>query len=126
MAKQARQWEPILPYPSRESVIDLVVALIERRFDLATPQDWKEDESYYLYKGDATQFSEFRASVDWAIRGAEPTNRLLRELKDFERMIAELAIESLQNTQEGQAILEAMQAIAVYRHKQEGQSHNDQ
>ena len=122
MARPVRQWEPILSYPSRESVTDLVVALVERNFGLAIPDEWVENESYYLVTDDATQFSEFRDAVDGAIRAAEPAPWLLRDLKEFELLIAEDAIEDLQNTLEGQTILEAIRAIAIYRRRQEEQS----
>ena len=125
MARQVRQWEPVLSYPSRESVTDLVVALLEQKFGLLTPDRWPKEQSYYLTTDDATQFSEFRDAVAGAIDAAEPAVWLLRELKEFEHEIAELAIEDLQNTPKGQVILEAMQAIAVYRQRQGGQSHDD-
>ena len=104
---------------------DLVVALVERNFELAIPDEWEENQSYYLVTDDATQFSEFREAVDGAIRGAEPAPWLLRELKEFEQEIAEFVIEGLQNTSEGQVILDAIRAIAIYRLRQEGQSHDD-
>ena len=125
MTRPVRQWEPILSYPSRESVSDLVVALVERNFGLAIPDEWEENQSHYLVTDDATQFSEFRDAVDGAIRGSEPAPGLLRDLKEFERLIAEDAIEDLQNTPEGQVILDAIRAIAIYRRRQEGQSHDD-
>ena len=125
MARPVRQWEPILPYPSRESVTDLAVALVERNFGLAIPDEWGETESYYLVTDDATQFSEFLDAVDGAIRAANPAPWLLRDLREFERLIAEDAIEDLQKTPEGQVILDAIRAIAIYRHRQEGQSYDD-
>lgn len=125
MTRPIRQWEPILPYPSRESVTDLVLALVERNFGIPIPDKWEENESYYLVTDDATQFSEFREAVDGAIRGAEPAPWLLRDLKEFERLIAEDAIEDLQNTTEGQVTLDAIMAVAIYRRRQEGQSHDD-
>lgn len=97
----------------------MVVALVERNFGLAIPDEWEENESYYLIADDATQFSEFRDAVDGAIRVADPAPWLLRDLREFERLIAEGAIEDLQNTSEGQVILDAIRAIAIYRHRQE-------
>jgi len=123
MATSVPQLEPILPYPSRESVSNLIVAMIEQRFGLSAPERWPKDESYYLAKDDATQFSEFRNAVSEAINAIDPPQWLLRELKEFEQTIAEDAVEALQNTPEGQTVLDAMQAIAVYRHRQERQSH---
>ncbi len=120
MARPVQQWEPILPYPSRESVTDLVVALVERSFGLDMPENWPQEQSLYLQTADATHFSEFREAVDGAIVGAEPAPWLLRDLKEFERLIAEDAIEGLKNTPEGQAILDAIRAIAIYRRRQEG------
>ena len=125
MTSPVRQWEPILPYPSQESVTDLVFALVERNFGLAIPDEWEENESYYLVTDDATHFTEFREAVEGAIRAAEPAPWLLRDLREFERLIAQDAIEDLQNTPEGQVILDAIRAIAIYRHRQEGQSHDD-
>ena len=122
MARPVQQWEPILPYPSRESVTDLVVALVERSFGLDIPENWPEEQSFYLQTDDATHFSEFREAVDGAIIRAEPAPWLLRDLKEFERLIAEDAIEDLRNTPEGQAILDAVRAISIYRRRQEGQS----
>ena len=122
MARPVRKWEPILPYPSRESVTNLVVALVERNFGLAISDELEEYESYYLVMDDATQFSEFRDAVDGAIRAADPAPWMLRDLREFERLIAEDAIKDLQNTPEGQVILDAIRAIAIYRRRQEGQS----
>lgn len=95
--------------------MDLVVALIERSSDLAVPESRPENGSFYLRTDDATRFSEFRDAVDGAIAGAEPADWLVRDLKEFERMIAEFAIEDLQSTPEGLATLDAIRAIAVER-----------
>ena len=122
MARPVRQRQPILPYPSRESVTGLVVAIIERKFGFVLPKGLEEYESYYLVTDDATQFSKFRDAIDGAVDVAWPAPWLVRELKEFEQEIAESALEILQATPEGQAILDAMLAIAVYRQRQEGQS----
>ena len=115
MSSPNRRWEAILDYPSRESVTDLVIALVERSSSVVTPDQWPENESIYLQDDDATRFSEFRDAIDGAISAAEPADWLLRELKDFERTIAELAIENLQSTAEGRATLDAIRATAVAR-----------
>ena len=115
MSSPNRRWEAILDYPSRESVTDLVIALVERSSSVTMPERWPENESIYLQDDDATQFSEFRDAIDGAISAAEPADWLLRELKDFERTIAELAIENLQSTAEGRATLDAIRATAVAR-----------
>ena len=104
MSSPNRRWEAILDYPSRESVTDLVIALVERSSSVVTPDQWPENESIYLQDDDATRFSEFRDAIDGAISAAEPADWLLRELKDFERTIAELAIaEPAKLTAEGRA-----------------------
>ena len=122
MARPVRKREAILDYPSRESVTGLVVAIIERKFGFVPPKGLEEYESYYLVPDDATHFSKFRDAVDGAVDVAWPAPWLVRELKEFEQEIAESALEILQDTPEGQAILDAMLAIAIYRHRQEAQS----
>ena len=115
MASPNRRWDAILDYPSRESVTDLVIALVERSSSVTMPERWPENESIYLQDDDATQFSEFRDAIDGAIAAAEPADWLLRELKDFERTIAESAIADLQNSPEGRAALDAIRATAIER-----------
>ncbi len=127
MTSSIKQREPILDYPSRESVMDLVVALVEKSSGIAMPEGWPENESRYFLDDDATRFQEFRDAIDGAINGAEPADWLLRELKDFERTIAETAFEDIQATPVGQDTLEAIRAAAVARFRaeqdqQEGQS----
>ena len=95
MTSSNRQWEPLLPYPSRESVTELVVAMIEWDSGVALPDDWPENEPIYLSDDDAGQFPELTNAINGAIMGAEPGGRLMAELKYFERMIAEFAIEDL-------------------------------
>ena len=115
MSSPGRRWEAILDYPSRESVTDLVIALVERSSNVTQPEDRPEEGPYYLRVDDATRFPEFRNAIDGAVISAEPADWLLRELKEFERMVAELAIEDLQSTPEGQATLDAIRAIAIER-----------
>ena len=79
------------------------------------PEGWPEREAAYLQEDDATRFSEFLSAIDGAITTAEPADWLLRELQDFERTIAESAIEHLQSTAEGQATLDAIRAAAIAR-----------
>ena len=113
MVNSNSQHEPILPYPSRMSLTQLVVAMVERDSGVARPKDWPENESFYLSEDDATQFPGFRSAIDDAITGAEPADWLLRELQSFEQMIAEDAIANLQDAPEGQAALDAIRATAI-------------
>ena len=115
MSSSNRQWEPLLLYPSRESVTELVIAMIERNSGVELPDDWPENEPIYLGDNDAEQFTELTNSVNGAIMAAEPGGWLMAELKYFEQMIAEFAIEDLQSTPEGRASLDAMRAIAIER-----------
>ncbi len=115
MTSSNPQWEPLLPYPSRASVAELVVAMIERSSGVALPDDWPENEPIYLSDDDAEQFPELTNSMSGAITAAEPGSWLMAELKSFERMIAELAIADLQNTPEGRAALDAIRATAIER-----------
>ena len=119
MVSPVRQWEPIFDYPSRESVMGLVVALVEKSSGIAMPEGWPENESCYLLDDDATRFQEFRDAISEAINSAEPADWLLRELKDFERTIAEAVIEDLQATPVGQSTLDAIRAAAVARFRAE-------
>ncbi|MXZ90927.1 MAG: hypothetical protein F4W95_09935 [Chloroflexi bacterium] len=113
MTSSSRQWEPLLPYPSRESVTELVIAMIERNSGVELPDDWPGNEPIYL--GDGEQFPELTNAVNGAIISAEPGGWLMEELKSFERTIAEFTIEDLQSTPEGRATLDAMRATAVER-----------
>lgn len=115
MTSSNRQWEPLLPYPSRESVTELVVAMIERSSDVALPDGWPDNEPFYLSDEDSGQFPELTNAINGAIIGAEPGGWLMAELKYFERMIAEFAIEDLQDTPEGRATLDAIRATAIER-----------
>ena len=115
MTSSNRQWEPLLAYPSRESVTELVIAMVERSSGVALPDDWPENESIYLGGNDAERFPELTNAVSGAIMAAEPGGWLMAELKYFERMIAEFAIEDLEDTPEGRATLDAMRATAIER-----------
>lgn len=55
MTSSNRRWEPLFPYPSRESVTELVVAMIERSSDVAPPDGWPANEPFYLSERDAGQ-----------------------------------------------------------------------
>lgn len=107
------RFEPILPYPSRQSVIDSVLATIERSSDIDYPDGWDDNEPLYLKENDITWFRIFHEAVNNAINGAEPAPSLLKDLKEFERMIVEQVIEGLEGTAEGRSFLDAMRSTIV-------------
>lgn len=122
MTSSNRRWEALLPYPSRETVTELVVAMIEQGSDVALPDGSRDNEPLYLSEHDAGQFPELTNAINGAIIGAEPGGWLMAQLKYPERMIAEFAIEDLQNTPEGQATLGAIRATAIERFGAQRQS----
>ena len=107
--------EPILPYPSRQSVIDSVLAAIERSSNIDYPDGWDDNEPLYLKDNDITWFRIFHEAVNNAINGAEPAPSLLKDLKEFERMIVEQVIEGLEDTSDGLIFLNGMRATAKRR-----------
>ena len=115
MTSPNRQWEALLPYPSRESVTELVIAMIARNSGVELPDDWPENEPIYLNDADAERFPELDNAVSGAITAAEPGGWLMEELKSFERIVAEFAIEELQDTPEGRATLDAIRATVIER-----------
>ena len=96
MTSSNRRWEALLPYPSRETVTELVVAMIEQGSDVALPDGSRDNEPLYLSEHDAGQFPELTNAINGAIIGTEPGGRLMAELQHFERMIAEFAIKDPQ------------------------------
>ena len=115
MPDTIREFEPILPYPSRQSVIDLTLATIERNSNAALPDDWPENEPLYLQENDVTTSSILQEILDDAIRGAEPSPWLLQDLKEFEQTLVEYVIEGLEKTAEGRTFLNAMRASANWQ-----------
>ena len=107
--------EPILPYPSRQSVIDSVLATIERSSEIDYPDGWNSNEPLYLKESDIIRFKVFNDAVDNAINGAEPAPWLLRDLKEFEQMIVEHVVEGLEDTSAGLLFLNGMHATAKRR-----------
>ena len=115
MPDNIRQFEPILPYPSRQSMIDLTLATIERNSNADLPDGWPENEPIYLQENDVASSSIFQEALDDVINGAEPAPWLLRDLKEFEQMLVEYVIEGLGETAEGRTFLNAMRASANWQ-----------
>ena len=113
MPDNIRQFEPILPYPSRQSLIDFTLAAIERSASIDRPSDWEEYEPIYLKEEDVIRSALFNQVVSQVINGAEPAPWLLRDLKEFEQMLVEDILASLEDNPEGRAFLEVMRSYAV-------------
>ncbi len=105
--------EPILIYPSRQSVIDLFLATLERNSNADLPGGWPDNEPLYLQENDAVSSGLFQEVLDDVISGAEPAPWLLKDLREFEQMLVEYVIEGLEDNTEGRAFLDAMRSTAV-------------
>ena len=115
MMLSSRQLEPILPYPSRQSVMDLFLATIERSIVADSLDDWDEGEPLFLQGNDAESTAAFQENFQVAINNAEPSLWLLRDLKEFEQTLVTGMIEDLEATQEGRDFLANLRSIAVSR-----------
>ncbi len=111
----SRQLEPILPYPSRQSVMDLFLATIERSVVADSLGNWDEGEPLFLQGNDAESTAAFQENFQVAINNAEPSPWLLRDLKEFEQTLVTGMIEDLEATQEGRDFLANLRSIAVSR-----------
>ncbi|MCY3637946.1 MAG: hypothetical protein OXG80_02490 [Chloroflexi bacterium] len=111
----SRQLEPILPYPSRQSVMDLFLATIERSIVADSLGNWDEGEPLFLQGNDAESTAAFQENFQVAINNAEPSPWLLRDLKEFEQTLVTGMIEDLEATQEGRDFLANLRSIAVSR-----------
>ena len=115
MILNSRQLEPILPYPSRQSVMDLFLATIERSVVADALDNWDESEPLFLQGNDAESTAAFQENFQIAINNAEPSPWLLRDLKEFEQALVTGMIEDLEATQEGRDFLANLRSIAVSR-----------
>ena len=115
MMLSSRQLEPILPYPSRQSVMDLFLATIERSIVADSLGNWDEGEPLFLQGNDAESTAAFQENFQVAINNAEPSPWLLRDLKEFEQTLVTGMIEDLEATQEGRDFLANLRSIAVSR-----------
>ena len=65
-------FELILIYPSKQSVIDLFLAALERNTNADLPDGWPDNEPLRLQENDAASFGTFQEVLDDVINGAEP------------------------------------------------------
>lgn len=119
MLNPSPEWQPILPYPSRRSLAELLIAKIERSSGIALPENWPENEPYYLERDAALNHQLLRAAIEDAIRGAEPGGWLSEELAYFERMMAEDAIELLESSPAGRIALDAIRGAALESYRKD-------
>ena len=113
MPDSIRKFEPVLPYPSRQSMIDLMLATIERNSSADLPNDWPENEPLYLHANDIVSSDILQEVLDDVINGAEPAPWLLRDLKEFEQTLVASVFEDLENSAEGRTFLEIMRSTAI-------------
>ena len=113
MPDSIRKFEPVLPYPSRQSMIDLMLATIERNSNADLPNDWPENEPLYLQENDIVSSDILQEVLDDVINGAEPAPWLLRDLKEFEQTLVASVFEDLENSAEGRTFLEIMRSTAI-------------
>lgn len=119
MLNPSPEWQPILPYPSRRSLAELVIAQIEGSSGIALPDDWPENEPYYLERETALNHHLLRDAIEVAVRGAEPSRWLSDELAYFERMMAEDAIEQLESSPAGRIVLDAIRGAALESYRKD-------
>ena len=111
---------PILPYPTRLSVIEATLSAIELSSNADIPDDFEDyGEAAYLTQDDVAQSYIFRALLDAALRQAEPAPWLMRDLREFEQQIAEDVIEGLESTPDGRWFLSKMRSAAAQRYSDE-------
>lgn len=112
MFNPSQERQPILPYPSPASVAELTLALLESKAEVVRPEGWPDNEPLYLRGEFASLDRVLRDAIENAISQAEPGRGLSRELRRFERMIAEGVLEHLESTAEGRTVLETVSAAA--------------
>ena len=112
MVNQNPDWLPILPYPSRASVAELLIAMIERGSGVVLPEGWPNDEPYYLEREDALNNGVIRKAIEDSVNAAEPGGWLSEELAYFERLMVKDALEFLESGVAGRAVLDAIKATA--------------
>ena len=112
MVNQNPDWRPILPYPSRASVAELLIAMIERSSGVVLSEGWPRNEPYYLERGDALNNGVIRKAIEDSVNAAEPGRWLLDELEYFERLMVNDALEFLESGPSGRAVLDAIRATA--------------
>ena len=115
MAFQDSDFVPILPYPSRATVAELLIALIERSSGAVLPDGWPRNEPYYLNREEALNYEVIREAIEGSISAAEPGGWFSEELAEFERLMVNDALEFLENGAAGKAVLDAIKSTARQR-----------
>lgn len=126
MLKDMADRMPILPYPTRRSVMAAALSAIECGSNAEIPDDFADyGEPAYLTQDDVAQSHIFRALLDAALRQAEPAPWLMRDLREFEQRIAEDVIAGLEDTPDGRWFLSNMRSAANQRYSDEQQDSGD-
>ncbi len=117
MVNEVTEWQPVLSYPSRQSVAELFIALIERSSGVALPEHWPHNEPYYLKISDVLSYDLLREAIAESTNSAEPADWLLAELAAFERMIVEDVVNYLESEPAGKAVLADIRDMALQRYR---------
>ncbi len=113
MADPYQEWQPVLLYPSRQSVAMAVIEMLGHQSGLDMPTGG----FYRLSELDEVQTCILYDAVDRAIRGAEPGDRLQEELAYFESIIVKDAVEWLKSGKIGQAAIDEINSAAYVRYR---------
>lgn len=117
--------KPILSFPTPRSVMEAALAEIERSSNAEKPAGYEDYEPAYLSLDDVAQSQAFRDGIDAAISQAEPTRKLLSNLRDFEQQIVEDVIAGLESAPDGRKFLSKMRSAANQRSAEEQQDLGD-
>ena len=109
----------VLPYPSKKSVSDLALAIVERTSPGNHQPNPDDRQPNYLTELDDVQSYILLDAVAGAINAVEPAPWLVRELERYETEIAEGTIEILNETPIGRGFIAAMQNALLPRSRAE-------
>ena len=124
MVNQSDEWNPILPYPSRASVGEAFVAIIEQSSGVVPSEDWGENNPYYLKADVQAICEEFRDEIEAALSDAQSSLGLLRNQSSYERQIAEDAVARADSKPESQHTLNTLRIVAIERCREEQRQRN--
>lgn len=105
----------VLPYPSKNSVSGLALAMVERTAPGAHQTNPDDRRPNYLTELDAVQSYILLDAVAGAINAVEPAPWLVRELERYENEIAEATLEILEETPIGRGFIATMQNALLAR-----------
>ncbi len=126
MVEADRSREPVYPYLVRGGIVEAALAEIERSAGIPKPSGFEDYEPRYLREDSVTQPEEFDSAIDGAIAGADPGRRLIDELLYLQKELAEMVVESLENTPAGRAVLDALRTSVIEQFQTERRQQEEQ